>query len=347
MSPAKIIVIPTGLMPGSSSEQDGPATADAQCAVAVLEIAGGHGSGGRKARNPSAPGDLSPENGGLDLHGTPSRTAAATARGGDPCHADAQSSSVATPGTPEIDSDRLVSVARTPRVGVEDEDGPDGRKQSATHSEVAVPPALDTLHAVLGLYARELLDLQKLRVAQGNRVAAMERDGLPEEFVEFARDTLETLAKKEKALNAYLGRQVTRHPLAPWIKAQRGIGLPGFARLIGITGPLSRFSTVSKLWAYLGMHVVDGHAPKRRKGEKANWSPAGRVLCHQLGDSIVKMGKGGEYRAAYDATKARYEAERPDWTQAHRHNAASRYAVKSLLKAMWLAHRAYERGETP
>jgi hypothetical protein len=206
---------------------------------------------------------------------------------------------------------------------------------------------LDLLHSLLSHYSRELLDIQKLRVAQGNRVAAMERDGLPDEFIAFARDTLETLDKKERALGAYLGRQAKRHPLGAWITEQRGIGLPGFARLVGITGPLDRFATVSKLWAYLGMHTVSGLAARRKKGEKANWSGAGRVLCYQIGESIVKMGKGGEYREAYDRIKARYAAEHPDWTPGHRHAAARRYAVKLLLKRMWLAYRRVQREAQP
>lgn len=195
---------------------------------------------------------------------------------------------------------------------------------------------LDLLHAALGHYARQLLDIQKVRVAMGNRVAAMERDGLPEHLIVHARATADGLAALEKDLNRYLERSARRHPMASWIKEQRGIGLPGFARLLGITGPLDRFATVSKLWAYLGMHVVDGAAPKRTKGERANWSPGGRVLCYQIGESIVKVGAGGPYRAAYDRKKAYYETDRPEWSQARRHNAALRYAVKELLKAMWV-----------
>lgn len=208
-----------------------------------------------------------------------------------------------------------------------------GRKPSATHHNVA---DLALLHASLGHYARQLLDIQKVRIAMANRVAAMERDGLPDYLTAHARTTMDGLAKLEADINRYLERSARRHPMAEWIKAQRGIGLPGFARLLGITGPLDRFATVSKLWAYLGMHVVDGSAPKRRKGELANWSPQGRVLCHQIADAIVKSGAGGPYRAAYDRKKAEYETDRQDWTQMHRHTAAMRYAVKELLKAMWI-----------
>lgn len=195
---------------------------------------------------------------------------------------------------------------------------------------------LDQLHALLGHYARQLWDVQKLRIAQGNRIAAMERDELADTWIAPAHTTMDGLDALEKAIDRQLSGLVKQHPMADWIKGQRGIGLPGFARLLGITGSLDRFATVSKLWAYLGMHVVDGAAPKRKKGERANWSPQGRVLCHLIGESIVKVGKGGPYRAAYDRKKGEYEADRPDWTQARRHNAAMRYAAKSLLKAMWI-----------
>ena len=59
-------------------------------------------------------------------------------------------------------------------------------------------------------------------------------------------------------------------------------GLGGFARVLGVTRPLDRFATVSKLWAYLGMHVDNGAAPRRRRGQQTNWSAQGRVVCHQL-----------------------------------------------------------------
>jgi hypothetical protein len=201
----------------------------------------------------------------------------------------------------------------------------------------------DILHAVLGHYARELLDVQKLRIAQGNRVAAMERDGLPEELIAFARDTHDVLLRKEREADRYLAKQARRHPMAPWVAEQRGIGPAGFARLVGITGPLDRFATVSKLWAYLGMHTVDGLSPRKRKGERANWSHQGRVLCCQLGESIVKVGKGGEYREAYDTKKADYLERRPEWTPAHRHAAARRYAVKLLLRRAWIEWRRVQR----
>lgn len=207
-----------------------------------------------------------------------------------------------------------------------------------------------------------------------NRVAAMERDELPDEWVAVCRAQADALERVERDLNAYLAKQAKRHPMAPWVLAaeQKGIGLPGFARLLGITGPLDQFATVSKLWRYLGLAVDNGAAPRRQKGVKLNYSPAGRVLCHQLGESIVKMGKGGEYRTVYDQKRADYLARERSGpsgcptgavhktkagaivacvkageggvqTSAHVHAMARRYAVKRLIRRMWIEWRRLER----
>lgn len=80
--------------------------------------------------------------------------------------------------------------------------------------------------------------------------------------------------------------------------------------------------------------TTDHHPNCTPDGIGTAYSPQGRVVCHQLGEAIVKVGHG-KYRAAYDSKKLYYEAGRPDWTQAHRHNAAMRYAIKDLVKDLW------------
>lgn len=210
-----------------------------------------------------------------------------------------------------------------------------------SHRRSGAPrPAADLAlsHSLMGHFARQMADLQQTRQAMGNRIAAMERDGLPKALCAPAQAAYDEVAKAEHALDLQLGRLARKHPLYPWIKEAPGISEFGFARILGATGPLDQFANVAKLWAYLGYHVVEGHAPKQKKGEKGNWSPRGRSVCYQIGESIVKLNRG-RYREAYDVKKAYYEAERLDWTQAHRHNAAMRYAVKELLKDMWCAWR--------
>lgn len=68
------------------------------------------------------------------------------------------------------------------------------------------------------------------------------------------------LATTEHAIDLHLAQLVRQHPMQAFIESAPGIGLRGFGRLLGATGSLDRFATVSRLWAYLGMHVVDGSA---------------------------------------------------------------------------------------
>lgn len=237
----------------------------------------------------------------------------------------------------------------------------DARKQ---HAELVL------LHSLMGHYGRQLWDIQHVRIAMGNRVAAMDHDGVPVAHQNVAKAQVEALESAEHAIELELQRIARRHPMRSWIEGAPGIGLGGFARLLAITGSLDRFATVSKLWKYLGLAVMDGHRQRMSKGQVAThtncqgghlqwckpdcqtdhhpncsldgfgnaYAPKGLVLCHQIGDSIVKTNRG-PYREAYDRKKADYEQNRPDWTQAHRHEAAKRYAVKELLKGMWLEWR--------
>lgn len=242
------------------------------------------------------------------------------------------------------------------------------RKIAETAAEIEV------LHLSLGQYARMLWDAQAGRVAVGNRIKAVEKIGLPDSsVVDALKDVELSFIDAERKCNANILRCVKSHPLARWIEAQRGIGLASFANLLGVTGPLDRFPTVSKLWKYLGLDVrPDGHAPRAKKGEGwthtdctfqhlrtckpdcvtdhhpncvvggvgTAFSPMGKKVCcfniAEMGIEHQSAGSGGPYRAAYDGKKAYYEAERPDWTPMHRRVAARRYAAKMFIKALWI-----------
>jgi hypothetical protein len=222
--------------------------------------------------------------------------------------------------------------------------------------------ALALLHALIGHYARQLWDVQRTRIAVSHRVGAMQRDGLAEQWRLPLIAATSDLATIEHAIDLQLTRLARQHFLSSWIQETPGIGLRGFARLLGVTGSLDRFATVSKLWAYLGMHVDDGMAPRHRRGQRANWSAQGRVVCHQIATSIVRVGRG-RYREAYDRKKAEYLARPRRGPSAcpfsqthttrkgelvacglmHAHRAAMRYAVKLLVRDLWVAWRRNPR----
>lgn len=247
---------------------------------------------------------------------------------------------------------------------------------------------IERLHTFMGIYGRLYLDLQKQRIIMANRIGAFERgeseaSGIPidspafqiamnktEGYVVF-RELLEVQERMEHSTQLELTRLARKHPMRGWIESTRGIGLQSLGVLLSITGSLDQYPTVSKLWKFLGMHVtIDGTAGKRKRGEPfvkradademgveaTAYNPQGRVLCHQIGEAIVKV--GGPYRLLYDTKKAQYHLREPvgpsgcvfgqthksgseviKCGDAHAHNAAMRYAVKCLIRDLWIEWR--------
>lgn len=79
-------------------------------------------------------------------------------------------------------------------------------------------------------------------------------------------------------------------------------------------GPLRRGTGVRSLWHYLGLHVVEGRLPRRTKGQRADWTPAGRTAVLMPGgiaDQIVRQ-RVPVYRERYDREKERLTRERAD-----------------------------------
>jgi hypothetical protein len=109
-----------------------------------------------------------------------------------------------------------------------------------------------------------------------------------------------------------------------------------------------------------------GVAPRRRRGERANWSTRAKTKAYLISESCMKqIGKGckGEegglraeghlencdcsvYRIAYDKRRAHTavthgpESERP-WTKQHLMNDALRYTSKAILRDLWRAARQW------
>lgn len=123
---------------------------------------------------------------------------------------------------------------------------------------------------------------------------------------------------------------------------------------------ISEFATVSKMWAWSGLHVVAGKAPKKVKNEEANWSHHMRVVAWKTAKQFVMQ--GASYRGVYDKYKERITKERMPLGKCHLFeecksklvkvknpsckghidNMAMRYAVKRFLSHMWLKWRELE-----
>jgi hypothetical protein len=106
------------------------------------------------------------------------------------------------------------------------------------------------------------------------------------------------------------------------------------------------FPNVSKWWAYMGEHVVDGKKPKMKKGQVVAWSPKGRLISYQVGESFNKFGPDHPYKAFLLESKAKLEAKYPEKTKGHRHSMARMMMCKLFLSHFWHIAREFEGKST-
>jgi uncharacterized protein (DUF983 family) len=102
------------------------------------------------------------------------------------------------------------------------------------------------------------------------------------------------------------------------------------------------FATISKWWAFMGRHTVDGVMPKRKKGVVANWSTPGRTLGYHIGDQFNRQQADNPYKAFLLERKEKHARNHPDWTKGHIHNAAKNETTKLFLSHFWVVTRMLE-----
>lgn len=95
------------------------------------------------------------------------------------------------------------------------------------------------------------------------------------------------------------------------------------------------FPTISKWWAFMGRHTVDGNMPKRKEKVQSNWSTKGRTLGFHIGDQFNRQKEDHPYKAFMLSRKAKHQKNHPDWSKGHVHNAARNEAVKLFLSHFW------------
>ena len=217
-------------------------------------------------------------------------------------------------------------------------------------------PTLNTL-------AAQFSDIEQMRIATASRLRILTLDEADEDGVMRGwslpdnhpsvialRYQFEAFEIQEKTMEKALAKQLKKHPLHPWIKSQIGLGDKQMARLLGvIRDPYwnelhQRPRTVSELWAYSGLHVIDGQGAKRRKGQQSNWSAEAKSRIYLIAVSCIKQSKS-PYRAVYDGRRAHTAITHPDWTDGHSHNDALRIMGKEILKQLWIQSRAIHEGE--
>lgn len=158
---------------------------------------------------------------------------------------------------------------------------------AAIHQPLPISAALLDPDGLLSFSADILDDLERVRIANENRLRQLTRTAVDADGAErgFGLDVthpdvarlaamVDALKKVEHDAELDLARKMRKHPLGPWVKATKGIGEKQGARLIAAIGdPYIRPEqynedgsvkskegprTVSALWAYCGLHVLPG-----------------------------------------------------------------------------------------
>lgn len=216
----------------------------------------------------------------------------------------------------------------------------------------------DQINSTIRTLGRLLDDLERVRIMNSNRIAAVEREygsSLP------SLDVIgQQVAAVEHQAELELKRAWRKHPLAPWAAEIKGCGEKLIARLIAEIGDPAERPNVAKLWAYCGHG--DPARSQKRKGMTQDelfkqGSPIAKKRVYLLAAQFRRT-PGSYYREVYDEARKRY-ADRvhtkpcvrcgpsgkpapigSEWSLGHQDAAALRYVGKEFLKDLWVASRA-------
>ena len=101
-------------------------------------------------------------------------------------------------------------------------------------------------------------DLQKSRIALENRLRAINQQTShqSQEEAKVLSSVLDDVVRMEKSIPKAFEAYVVNTPVWPWLSGVKGIGVILAANLVSIYGDCSKFDTISKMWAYTGLHVI-------------------------------------------------------------------------------------------
>ena len=101
-------------------------------------------------------------------------------------------------------------------------------------------------------------DLQKSRIALENRLRAINQQTShqSQEEAKVLSSVLDDVVRMEKSIPKAFQAYVVNSPVWLWLSGVKGIGVILAANLVSTYGDCSRFDTVSKMWAYTGLHVI-------------------------------------------------------------------------------------------
>jgi len=205
------------------------------------------------------------------------------------------------------------------------------------------------------------LAIEKLRVAaevrQSHLALQNKQDPETDELHRHLKDLEDFVDERV----AYL---IESHPAYAWFSCVKGVGKENIAKVVGLMD-IEKAEHISSFWKFAGFGVVDGVAPKRRRGGgKLEYNSQLRSMCWRLGSSLLRA-KGSFYEyylKEKDKYYQKYENrgvkivpatslpkkdgkryEPGDMiSEGHVHNQALRKMIKLFLACLWLVWRESE-----
>jgi len=176
---------------------------------------------------------------------------------------------------------------------------------------------------------------QKLRIALGNRLLS---NGLEEDTVFGEHE--KRFKRLEQEMLEYIEKLCEKYLITKKLLEIKGIGITMAAVIISEID-IYKADTVSKIWRYCGLGVVNGKAERPVKGEKLHYN---KFLKSKLLGVLAKsfLINNNHYRKFYDDYKHRLESKNWGASKLHRHRAALRYMMKMFLIDLYKMWREIE-----
>jgi hypothetical protein len=117
-----------------------------------------------------------------------------------------------------------------------------------------------SLSQYIRLLANMLYDLQKVRIALQNRVDRFNEVGTPEHKAkaeELRVELVKLSVQMENTAEKRLSDSLQGVDIMDWLKKVKGIGPRLSGSIVGMIEDITNFDTVSKLWSYFGLGVIE------------------------------------------------------------------------------------------
>ena len=245
---------------------------------------------------------------------------------------------------------------------------PISKRDGGTELEIWCKKCHDEHHGItpiMNLFKQEckiFYDYQSFRKSIENKIGAATRLEQDKMIIKSLEKQLKVFEDLEATKEKEIAKLIKKQPLwLTYLKDVKGIGPLYAANLLGYIGNIKRFPTVSSLWKYAGLAVVNGQSDRRIKGQHISYNPYLKTLClGKIADNFVRSGKknAGTYRILYDKYKAEEQEKHPEpvkstkttgpkqfYTKGHIEKLTRRKVVKEFVKELYLQWQTVETPE--